>query len=62
EIYKYNIDSFVIYAAETTAQEKTAKQQINLLEKHADNLINAYSKEDMNFYYEKMLNAASMLQ
>ncbi|MCL0619463.1 DUF3037 domain-containing protein, partial [Klebsiella pneumoniae] len=44
EIYKHNIDSFVIYAAETTAQEKTAKQQINLLEKHADNLINVYSK------------------
>lgn len=61
EIYKSNIDSFVIYAAETTSQEKAARQQLNLLEKHSDNLINAFSKEDMNFYYEKMLNAASML-
>ncbi|WP_000846935.1 DUF3037 domain-containing protein [Escherichia coli] len=62
ELYNSNIDSFVIFAAETTAQEKSAKQQLNLLEKHADNLINAYSKEDMRSYYEKMLNAASMLQ
>ncbi len=61
EIYSNNIDSFLIYAAETITQEKTARQQIKLLEKHADHLINAFSKDDMNFYYEKMLNAASML-
>lgn len=61
EIYSSNLDSFVIYAAETTAQEKSAKQQLNLLEKHTNHLINAFSKDDMRFYYEKMLNAASML-
>ncbi len=61
EIYGSNIDSFVIYAAETTTQEKSAKQQLNLLEKHSDHLINAFSKEDMGFYYDRMLNAASML-
>jgi len=61
EIYSSNIDSFVIYAAETTAQEKSAKQQLNLLEKHTNHLINAFSKDDMQLYYEKMLNAASMI-
>ena len=29
--------------------------QLNLLEKHADMLINAFSREDMSIYYEKML-------
>lgn len=62
EIFHSNIDSFVIYAAETTAQEKGARHQLNLLEKHTNNLINAFSKDDMNKYYEKMLNAASMIQ
>lgn len=61
EVYFSNIDSFVIYAAETTSQEKNAKQQLNLLEKHTNHLINVFSKDDMQFYYEKMLNAASML-
>jgi hypothetical protein len=62
EIYKDNIDSFVIYAAETTAQESSAKHQLNLLEKHTNNLINAFSRQDMMQYYEKMMNAASLLQ
>ncbi len=62
EVYNNNIDSFVIYAAETTAQESNAKHQLNLLEKHTDNLINAFSRQDMVLYYEKMMNAASMLQ
>lgn len=61
EIYGHNIDSFVIYAAETTAQENSAKQQLNLLGKHTDNLINAFSRDDMVVYYEKMINAASSL-
>ncbi|MGK9173357.1 DUF3037 domain-containing protein [Yokenella regensburgei] len=61
EVFSHNIDSFVIYAAETTAQEKSAKQQLNLLEKHTDNLINAFSKDDMSHYFEKMLEASSML-
>ncbi|MEY8768989.1 DUF3037 domain-containing protein [Erwinia sp. ACCC 02193] len=60
EIYQ-NIDSFVIYAAETTSQENSAKHQLNLLEKHTDKLINAFSHEDMKSYYEKMMDAASML-
>lgn len=60
EIYYNNIDSFVIYAAETTAQENNAKQQLKLLEKYSDHLINAFSREDMLVYYEKMMNAASL--
>lgn len=58
EVYLNNIDSFVIYAAETIAQEQSARKQLNLLEKHCDNLINSYSKSDMDFYYDRMLNAA----
>ncbi|MDF2777703.1 MAG: putative phage-related protein [Enterobacteriaceae bacterium] len=61
EVFNHNIDSFVIYAAETTSQEKNARQQLNLLEKHTDMLINAFSKEDMTYYYDKMLAASSML-
>ncbi|AVX37795.1 DUF3037 domain-containing protein [Yersinia massiliensis] len=61
EIYSNNIDSFVIYAAETMAQENSAKHQLNLLGKHTDNLINAFSRDDMMVYYEKMMNAASPL-
>ncbi|HCA3691055.1 DUF3037 domain-containing protein [Klebsiella aerogenes] len=61
DLFNNNINSFVIYAAETTSQEKVAKHQLNLLEKHADMLINAYSREDMSVYYEKMLSASSML-
>lgn len=61
ELFDGNLDSFVIYAAEKTSQEKSAKLQINLLEKHTNHLINAFSKDDMNYYYEKMLNAASLL-
>lgn len=59
EIYNNNLDSFIIYAAETVAQEQSARKQLNLLEKHADTLINSYSKTDMDFYYEKMLRAAN---
>ncbi|WP_050862064.1 DUF3037 domain-containing protein [Enterobacter kobei] len=61
DIFCNNIDSFVIYAAETTAQEKSARLQLNLLEKHTDKLINAYSKDDMHSYYDRMLSAASMI-
>ncbi|MGC6654225.1 DUF3037 domain-containing protein [Pantoea sp. EEL5] len=62
EIFCGNIKSFVIYAAETITQEMSAKQQLTLLEKHSDNLINAFSKEDMSQYYEHIMNAASTLQ
>lgn len=61
EVFNGNVKSFVIYAAETTAQEKTARHQLTLLEKHSDNVINAYSKEDMRRYYESIMNAASMI-
>jgi len=62
EIFDGNVRSFVIYAAETTAQEKSAKHQLTILEKHSDNLINAFSKDDMKRYYESIMSAASMLQ
>ncbi|EBW8394257.1 DUF3037 domain-containing protein [Salmonella enterica subsp. enterica serovar Florida] len=61
EVFQNNVDSFVIYAAETTAQEKGARHQLNLLEKHTDRLINIFSKEDMDRYYEQMLNASSSI-
>ncbi|HDY7424672.1 TPA: DUF3037 domain-containing protein [Vibrio vulnificus] len=59
DVFRNNLNAFVIYAADNVSQERNSATQLNLLSEHADHIYNLSSKEDMATYYDHMLTAAN---
>ncbi|CAI1604640.1 Uncharacterised protein [Serratia ficaria] len=52
------VKTFLVYAAETSSQQRKYSHQLNLVQNHTDKIFNLLSKEDMTKYFDHMFSAA----
>lgn len=55
-----NVKTFLVYAVESSVQERKFSQQLKLVQGYADKMYNLLSEEDMSQYYDHMFEAAGI--